>query len=470
VDVFMQFNIRLKIQLKIRLIISLILFTLLLTACSKEDSLNRILKKQELVVATRNAATTYYEDRDGKSGFEYDMVTAYANSLGVNVRFVITDSLTETLRLFQNGEVDLVASGITRTEERAKKYRFSVPYQEVQQQVVCRRKGKRIKNITELDQVELAVPANSSYVERLKEVQKEFPELRWHANPLLGTENLLTQVWQKKLECTIADSNIVDINRRYYPELVVRFNLTEPQPLAWVMSPEASSLNESVDQWMEQFKTSDQFAALYDKYYGFIEVFDFVDMRAFQRRINARLPKYLELFKQAAKKYNFDWRLLAAVSYQESHWRSNARSPTGVRGMMMLTLATAKDLGVKNRLNAKQSILGGARYLYQLRRRLPESILEPDRDWMTLAAYNVGMGHLYDARSLARKLGKNPDLWRDLATVLPLLSQKKYYKKLKYGYARGNEPVRYVQRIRDYQDILVKKFPKRKNVVFYDAE
>ena len=457
-------------SLNIRLFVSSMLFFALLSGCSKDESLNRVLKKQELVVATRNSPTTYYEDRDGKSGFEYEMVNAYANALGVKVRLVTTDSLTETLRMLQNREVDLVASGLTRTDERAKKYRFSVPYQNVQQQVVCRRGGKRIKNLSELQQVEIAVPANSSYVERLQQAKKVFPELRWHANPLLGTENLLTQVWRKKLECTVADSNIVDINRRYYPELVVRFNLTQPQSLAWAMSPEASALNESVDQWMEQFKTSAQFTALNDKYYGFIEVFDFVDMRAFQRRISARLPKYLDLFKQAAKKYDFDWRFLAAVSYQESHWRSNARSPTGVRGMMMLTQATAKDLGVKNRLDAKQSIFGGARYLDELRGRLPESILEPDRNWMTLAAYNIGMGHLYDARRLARQQGKDPDLWRDLVTVLPLLSQKKYYKKLKYGYARGNEPVRYVQRIRDYQDILIKKFPKGSIVSRYTVE
>jgi len=443
----------------IRFYIIFVLIPVLLSACSRDNYLDRILQNQELIVATRNSATTYYEDRDGPSGFEFEMASAYANSLGVKPRFVKTDSLTEMLRMFKDGEVDLVASGITRTDERAALYRFSEPYQEVQQQVVCRRGGKRPRDVSELEGVELAIPANSSYEERLKELQKEYPTIRWHANPLISTENLLIQVWQKKLDCTIADSNIVDINRRYYPELVVRFNISKPQPLAWVMPAEAASLNESVDDWLEMYRESKQLDSLHEKYYGFIEVFDFVDMRAFQRRIKSRLPKYKKLFKQAAEIYKFDWRLLAALSYQESHWRSKARSPTGVRGIMMLTLTTSKELGVTSRLDAKQSIFGGARYLSQMRRRLPESIQEPDRDWMTLAAYNVGMGHVHDARSLAKNLDKDPDLWRDLETVLPLLSQKKYYKKLKYGYARGYEPVIYVRRIRDYQDILVKMFP-----------
>ena len=434
----------------------LLLLLALLTACSNSDRLDRIRQRGELLVVTRNAPTTYYEGRDGLSGFEYDLASAYAQHLGVKIRFIVADNIVDMLLMLDRGEADFVAAGITRTEERARHYRFSVPYQSVTQQVICRRGGKRPKNVQDLAGVKLAVSADSSYDELLQQLKLQYPDLRWHANPKANTETMLEWVWDRKLDCTVADSNIVDINRRYYPELAVRFDLSTPQQLGWVMPLDANALAESVNHWLRDYVQSDDFAALHDKYYGFIEVFDFVDIRAFKRRIKSHLPKYRALFEKAAETYGFDWTYLAAQAYQESHWNPRARSPTGVRGMMMLTRATAHELGVKNRLDPARSIQAGSRYLSQIRKRLPASIDGLDRDWMTLAAYNVGMGHVYDARHLARRKDKNPDLWRELVEVLPLLSQKKYYKTLKHGYARGREPVLYVQRIRDYQDILVK--------------
>jgi len=434
----------------------LLLLLALLAACSKSDRLDRILQQGELVVVTRNAPTTYYEGREGKSGFEYELALAYAHYLGVKARFVIADNTFDMLPMLDRGEADLAAAGITRTEGRAPHYQFSIPYQTVTQQVICRRGGKRPKKIQDLAGVKLAVSAGTSYDELLQQLKQQQPDLRWHAHPHANTETMMEWVWNRKLDCTVADSNIVDINRRYFPELTVRFNLSAPQQLGWIMPADADALADSVNDWLRDYVQSEAYSALQDKYYGFIEVFDFVDIRAFKRRIKTHLPKYRALFEKAGKTYGFDWTYLAALSYQESHWNPKARSPTGVRGIMMLTRATAHDLGIKDRLDPVQTISGGGRYLSQIRKRLPQSIGKPDRDWMTLAAYNVGMGHVYDARTLAQQTDKNPDLWRELTEVLPLLSQKKYYKKLKYGYARGREPVVYVRRIRDYQDILVK--------------
>jgi membrane-bound lytic murein transglycosylase F len=167
------------------------------------------------------------------------------------------------------------------------------------------------------------------------------------------------------------------------------------------------------------------------------------------------LPRYQDDFEKAAKTFGFDWRLLAAMGYQESHWNPRARSFTGVRGLMMLTQRTAEEMGIENRLDPAQSIRGGSKYVAGLRKRLDESVKEPDRTWMALAAYNVGFGHLEDARRLAEKMGKNPDLWIDVKDILPLLSQQRYYKQTRYGYARGQEPVTYVQNIRRYYDVLI---------------
>ena len=160
------------------------------------------------------------------------------------------------------------------------------------------------------------------------------------------------------------------------------------------------------------------------------------------------------MFEEAARAHGFDWTTLAAMAYQESHWNARARSPTGVRGMMMLTLNTARELGIDSRLDAVQSIHGGAQYLAKLRRRLPSEIREPDRTWLALAAYNVGYGHLKDAMKLADEQGKRTDAWYEVKEMLPLLEQKVHYRRTRHGYARGKEPVTYVTRIRNYEDIL----------------
>ena len=432
-----------RVLVVVGLVVSLTLFSNL------EDRLEDIKEKGELVVLTRNAATTYYESREGFVGVEYDMVKAFADSIDVKVRFVVKDDVAGIFDAISKGEADLAAAGLTQTKERESHFLFSSSYQKVSQQVVCRRGGKRPKKAEDLQNVNIAVSANSSYVEQLKKIKANYTEVED-----TDTEALLKDVWLKKIDCTIADSNIVDINRRYFPELSVRFDLTKPEPLAWVMNGNDDELQDLVDIWFEDYIESGELDEVMHRYYGYIEKFDYVDARAFQRKIKSHLPRYKAIFKQAAKKYNLDWTLLAAQSYQESHWRARAKSPTGVRGMMMLTRTTAKELGIKNRLDPKASILGGASYLNKLRKRIPKSVTEPDRTWIALAAYNVGMGHIWDARKLAKKLNKNPDLWQDFSTVLPLLSHKKYYKNLKYGYARGGEPVDYVKNIRDYQNVL----------------
>lgn len=434
----------------------LVWFGLTAAGCNQEQRLERILHDKKLIVVTRNAPTTYYEGREGLTGFEYDLVNAFADDIGVEVEFVVKDTLSEIIGMIESGAADLAAAGLTRTEQRRDGFLFSRSYQKVEQQVVCRRGGPRPDKPADLVGLSITVPALSSYVEQLQQLQQGIPQLSWQVDQDNDTEYLLEQVWLKKLDCTIGDSNIVAINRRYMPELVVQFAISEPQPLAWMLPPDATGLRRTINDWFEELEDNSELNGFIHKHYGFIDVFDYVDTRTFKRRIKQLLPRYEKMFRQAARKHKLDWTLLAAQAYQESHWNPRARSPTGVRGMMMLTLNTAQELGIENRLHPETSIEGGARYLNRLRKRLPVAIQEPDRTWIALAAYNVGMGHVHDAQHLAKKQGKNPHLWRDLKKVLPLLAQKKYYQKLKHGYARGREPVRYVQAIRDYQDILVK--------------
>jgi len=431
-----------------------------LVGCTNDQGQARTLQaiKEEgtLVVLTRNAPTTWYLGRDGKpTGPEYDMVEAFASHLGVDVSYNIKPSIRSIIEGIENGEGDLAAAGLTITPKRQERFRFGPPYQDVTQQVVCRRDNVQPESVEELVGLDITVIADSSYVERLEALKESHPELEWQTVDNRSTEQLLYDVWQREIDCTIADSNIVDHNRRYFPELIAPFNLNRSESLGWMMAQPRKDLESAVASWLESFRKSGRLEVVKEHYYGYFEVFDYVDTRRLIRRVDERYPKYRSYFETAAEQYDLPYILLSAQGYQESHWRARARSPTGVRGIMMLTLNTAKEVGVDNRLDPKQSIFGGAKYLAKLKNeRFSDKVEEPDRTWLALAAYNVGRGHLHDAQRLAREQDLNPHRWGDVKQVLPLLSKKFIYQNLKYGYARGYEPVRYVQRIREYQHIL----------------
>jgi len=433
----------------------LLLAVLQLIACGGKNASD--LKKQgELVVLTRNAPTAWYQDRDGESGFEHDLVQSFAEFYGLKVRFKIIDTIAEMLSAIQTGEAHIAAAGITKTELREDNgYLFGPEYQQIEQLVVCRRGNKAIpKTVEDLATRKITVVSGSSYIETLQQLKLKNVDLTWDVVSDSSTEELLERVWKKEIDCTLADSNIIKISRRYYPELVTAFSVSNKEALAWVVAPKWKGLVDDIDDWLEHIKSNGEFASIEERYYGHIQLYDFVDNRSFTRRVKSRLPKYRKYFEQSAKKHKVPWSLLAAQSYQESHWNPYAKSPTGVRGMMMLTLNTAESLGVTSRIDAAQSIKGGAKYLRKMIRRIPKEVIDEDRIWYALAAYNVGLGHIKDAMALAAQQDLNANQWVNLKTVLPLLSNKKYYKNLKYGYARGSEAVRYVQRIREYQQVL----------------
>lgn len=297
--------------------------------------------------------------------------------------------------------------------------------------------------------------AQSSHHERLTEQLAEYPDLTWKQNSKLESEELLQLVADEVIDYTIADSNEVTLNRRFLLDLRTAFDIGQPQQLAWALPKnDDDSLYHAVVDFFELIQNNGELTRLIERAYGHAENLDYVGTLYFKRHVESRLPKYREMFEKAAEKNNLDWQLLAAIGYQESHWNPKAVSPTGVRGIMMLTQATAAHLGIKNRLDPANSIRGGARYFASSRRRIPEDIEEPDRTWMALAAYNVGAGHLEDARIITEESGKDPNKWIDVKEFLPLLAKRKWYKKTKHGYARGWEPVRYVENIRSYYDLL----------------
>ena len=379
----------------------------------------------------------------------------FADGLGVELTLLIPESFNDLLKKINDNSAHLAAAGLTITKEREKIYRFGPAYQEIVEQLVYNAANRRPRSLSRLGSGTLEVVANSSHDERLKYLAETIPDLKWKSNHELESEELLQMVSDDIIEYTIADSNELSLNQRFLINLRVAFDTSEPQSLAWAMpKSDDNSLYLEVQKFFKRIKKSGELTRMIERAYGHVEDFDYVGTKIFRRHIETRLPAHRAFFKKAAAEHGVDWRLIAAMGYQESHWDPDAVSPTGVRGVMMLTLKTAKEMEIEDRLDPESSISGGAKYFKKTLGRIDESITEPDRTWMAMAAYNVGYSHLQDARKLARQLNKNPNLWIDVKQTLPLLAIRKWYKQTRYGYARGWEPVQYVENIRSYYDIL----------------
>jgi membrane-bound lytic murein transglycosylase F len=429
---------------------------LLFASCSiPKPLIQRIKEGGELRVVTRNSGTTLYEGPNGLTGFEYDLVRLFTREIGVKAHFILPDSFDQILPTLIRGDAHLAAAGLTITPGRETEIRFGPPYQEITQQVIYLRGRNRPRELADLIGKQIEVVAGSSHEEELIRLTAKYPELQWNARTDLEVGELLQRVQDGQIDCTIADSNEVSVNRRFMHNIRVGFDLSKPQQLAWAMAhAEDSSLYKAMEGFFRRIKKDGTLEQLIERHYGHMDRLDFVESATFLKHVDERLPKYQGLFKKAAEDNGFDWHMLAAIGYQESHWNPQAESPTGVKGIMMLTLAAAKEVDVNNRVDPEQSIMGGARYLRYVESRLPDRIQEPDRLWLTLAGYNVGFGHLEDARILTQRLGGNPDQWSDVKRHLPKLSLKKWYQTLKRGYARGKEPVNYVDNIRAYYELL----------------
>jgi membrane-bound lytic murein transglycosylase F len=447
-------------MLKSLILTVLICFSQFIFARSVDD----IKKSRVLYILTRNAPTTYYLDRDGEqAGMDYEVGVELAKSLGVIPKFIVKDTISDILTSLRGGEGDVAIAGLTKTKARQKEFLFSNKYQSIKQQLVCNKKFifknlNKKKNIKKLSRVEILVSKDSSYVQTLEKLKSQGVKVNYATSETLNTEDILGRIWENKVDCTLADSNIVSIFLRTYPELKIHKSF-KPEGLGMLFPKRSKDLKSIANKTIKTLIKKGTLDKFEHRYYGHIEEFDYYDYKVFKKRIKSRLKKYKRLFVKAGKLYGIDWRLLASVSYQESHWNPLAKSPTGVRGMMMLTRSTAKQMKVNNRLNPAESIYGGAHYLSILIKRVPPYISKQDRVWMALASYNVGYYHMRDARSIAIWKELNPNYWKDVKRSLPYLSKKKYFRKLPYGYARGNEPVLYVERIRRYYDIMKKEFP-----------
>jgi membrane-bound lytic murein transglycosylase F len=408
-----------------------------------------------LRVGTVYGRQTYHIGPNGPTGFEYELALGFAEFLSVELEMLAFHSFDELDRQLERGKIDIIASGVGRPQSNNNlpDLRLGPKYQTVSHELVFLQGEERPRTLSDLAG-SVAVVAGSGHARSLNLRSNELDNINVDLINDKDAEELLVAVAEGQLPYTVTDSNALSIVRRRYPDLSIGFTLDEDLPVAWKLQGDGDhGLQALLFEYIANMRADGSMAQLEDKYFGHVRSFDFVDTKAFIDAAKSVLPKYVHTFKAAS--IDLDWRLLAALSYQESHWDPNAVSPTGVRGMMMLTRATAKDWDVASRLDPLQSIAGGARYFSSLTKRVPARIQTPDRIWMALAAYNIGLGHLEDARVLTQRQGGDPDIWVDVKKRLPLLQQKRYYSKTRYGYARGSEALRYVENIRRYYDTLV---------------
>ncbi len=414
----------------------------------------------ELIVLTRTSPSTYYRNVDGEPvGFEYDLVRRFADRQGWRLRLVDVETLDDLVERMKAGQAHLAAAGLSITPVRKSRMRFGPVYAEENELVICSEHGPRVRKPGDLVGLRLEVVAGSSHVERLMELQRDHVELVWTPIQAPSEEALLERVASGLTDCVVADRTSFELARNFLPVLQVSLDLG-PRKIAWVLPEWADEgLRELLTAFFEDMERSGQMKSLRDRYFGHITRLDRADAMGILEKRSRLLPPLTKFFHEAQLETGLDWRLLAALAYQESQWDRYAVSPTGVRGIMMLTGDTADRLGVMDRLDPRQSILGGARYVVMLKEALPDRIPEPDRTWMALAAYNQGLGHLEDARRLAQRLGRNPDRWSDMKEVLPLIAKAKYLPYLRYGFARGGEATVLAENVRIYYDILMRYEP-----------
>ncbi len=449
----------------------IILAAIVLTACQEPAKpLPEPNASKEIVVVTHNGPNTYYIDgSDQFAGLEYDLATLFAKDLGpeYTVKFVVVDNITQVIPALLKGKAHFAAADLSVTRLRQHLVQFSAPYQSVQQHVVFNTEiDKQPKKIEDLIGKSIAVPAGTSYAERLTETAQSHPNLEWQALEKASADELMEKVAEGQLDYTISDSHLVAMLRNFYPNLGIGLALGEKEQVAWAFPKTGNRwLYDKANVFFARIQQDGTLRNLIDRYYGHSKRLDTMDVTTFLKRSNTLLPLYIDLFKEAQEITGIDWRLLAAISYRESHWDRLNTSPTNVRGLMMLTESTADMLGVTDRLDARQSIMGGARYIVMLKDTIPKRVPEPDRTWMALAAYNIGYAHLEDARVLAQRMKLNPDSWADVKKILPLLNKVEYYSTLKYGFARGGAPVIFVESIRTYHKILERYEPPHSPVL-----
>ena len=432
-----------------------------LSGCSRPSTLETVKSEGVLHVITRNAPSIYYEDRDGPTGFDYELALRFAEHLGVELRVRLVAGNGDILPVLDRGHAHIGFTGLAINDVWSDRFRATANGLTSQSIIIYNREQPHPEDLSSLVEkgVTVHLAGDSNHIRNLHVLSGQITLPAYEVHQGLDAAGILERVETGEFLAAIVDANELALNHVYFPNVKQAFSISEPEDIAWLFpASHDDTLFQEAESFLHSIRQDGTLAQLRERFYGHLDRLNYVGSLTFDQHIRERLPDFKSHFQNYGREFSVDWRLLAAIGYQESNWRPNAVSPTGVRGLMMLTLNTARYIGVDNRLDPVESIAGGARYFRRVHGRIPDRVPEPDRTWFALASYNVGSGHLEDARRLTESGGKNPDRWMDVKEFLPLLSQKEWYSKTRFGYARGNEPVEYVQNIRRYYDVLTRMY------------
>jgi len=433
------------------------------------------MDRNKLIAVTDYNSTNYFIYRGEPMGYQYDLLKKYAKHLGVELKIKVNKRLEESFTLLQRGECDILAYNLTVTENRKKEIHFSEPYAQTRQVLVQRKPdGWRqmtnrqvnlnvIRNQLELKGKVIYVRANSSYEQRLRNLSEEIGGgIKIIEKDDLTEEQLIALVARGEIDYTVCDENLAKVNRTYYPNIDVETAISFPQSLAWGVPKNADSLRLSLNNWIKDFKSTLDYALVYNKYFknrksALIRKSDYYTISS------GKISPYDDLFREYSDRIDWDWRLLASLAYQESRFRPTAQSWAGAYGLMQLMPSVINRFGVENKSDPQESIKGGVALLKWLEKQIRKKGIEDEQELIKfqLASYNVGLGHVLDARRLAKKYGDNPNKWtNNVDEYILKKSDPDFYKDevVYYGYCRGYETYNYVRQIIDryehYKNII----------------
>jgi membrane-bound lytic murein transglycosylase F len=429
-----------------------------LAACSRSEPLPLASPQVsgELVVLVRAAPGEFGSGTpSGLSGFEVDLVRAFAQSMDLKVQFRPVKDFDELAAQLATQQAHMAIGSLT--PDWPAKVRFSIPVRRLHY-VLAEHDSSKVTPPPGPRTV--GVMPHSPAAEMIRRLMRDDPLLTMLESRERDDMALLRSVAVRRLDMTLTDDLHYALATRFWPHLKKARELPDPAQLVWAFPPSlGNDILPEADAFIERARSNGLVTRLLDRYLSQSHRSSEEDIAAFIDRMGRVLPDYREEFLAAEHLYGVDWRLLAAIAYQESQWDPTATSFTGVRGMMMLTAETADRLGVRDRLDPRQSIRGGARYFAELRQMLPGEITEPDRTWLALAAYNIGPGHMNGALAIARSQKSEISSWAEMKKVLPLLEKPSFAARLKAGAARGGEAVAMAENVRTFYDIL-KHFQK----------
>ena len=430
---------------------------LLVGGCQQQPeprTLDEIRARGELRVVTINSPTSYYLGTHGAEGLEFDLARAFAQQLGVTLVISPVENVQALQAELAAKRADIAAAQLSADAAWLRVGEAAEPYEQVEQLVVYRRGEMRPRGTLQIENAKLAVRAGSPQEQILQKMKSTVaPNLEWTVTAPSSADPL-EDVDSGQANYAIVDAREFSFARHLYPNVSVGFALPTARPAQWIVRKGATDLLREVNKFFGWARRNGQLQAFSARASGDARKFEYEESLRFQEHIAERLGAFRQWFEQAGAQTGIDWRLLAAIGYQESKWDPKAESGDGALGVMMLTADTAEAMGCKDRTNPEQSILAGAKYFAEVLEKIPARIAEPDRTWLAVASYNVGYGHLEDARVLTQTRGKDPDSWSDVRDILPLLAQERWYAKAKRGYARGWEPVQFVDRVQRFLTLL----------------